>query len=58
MASNFDFLSLKPYTPPSLASHLDPIPSHIVSLAHVSNSLMAKLDFSPLNLFVAFILVP
>ncbi|CAJ2675869.1 unnamed protein product [Trifolium pratense] len=35
MASNFDFLSLKPYTPPSWASHLDPIPSHIVSLAHL-----------------------
>ncbi|GAU46687.1 hypothetical protein TSUD_254530 [Trifolium subterraneum] len=34
-SSSFDFLSLKPYTPPSWASHLDPIPSQIVSLAHL-----------------------
>ncbi|KAK6925459.1 Pyridoxal-phosphate dependent enzyme [Dillenia turbinata] len=36
MASpNFDFLSCKPYNPPSWASHLSPIPSHVFSLGHL-----------------------
>ncbi|KAL2461871.1 Bifunctional D-cysteine desulfhydrase/1-aminocyclopropane-1-carboxylate deaminase [Abeliophyllum distichum] len=30
----FDFLTKKPYVPPSWASHLNPIPSHIFSLGH------------------------
>ncbi|KAL2478855.1 Bifunctional D-cysteine desulfhydrase/1-aminocyclopropane-1-carboxylate deaminase [Forsythia ovata] len=30
----FDFLTMKPYVPPSWASHLNPIPSHIFSLGH------------------------
>ncbi|KAI5382419.1 hypothetical protein KIW84_070011, partial [Lathyrus oleraceus] len=34
-SSSFEFLSLKTYTPPSWASHLDPIPSNLVSLAHL-----------------------
>ena len=34
---SFDFLSKKPYSPPSWASHLKPIPSHVFSLGHVSN---------------------
>ncbi|KEH21437.1 1-aminocyclopropane-1-carboxylate deaminase, putative [Medicago truncatula] len=33
--AGFEFLSVKPYTAPSWASYLDPIPSHIVSLAHL-----------------------
>jgi D-cysteine desulfhydrase family pyridoxal phosphate-dependent enzyme len=32
--STFDFLTKKPYQPPSWASHLNPIPSHIISLGH------------------------
>ncbi|QHO23930.1 hypothetical protein HN51_047577 [Arachis hypogaea] len=32
--SSFDFLAKKPYTPPSWASHLNPLPSHVFSLAH------------------------
>ncbi|KAJ9678068.1 hypothetical protein PVL29_022834 [Vitis rotundifolia] len=32
---SFDFLTKKPYAPPSWASHLSPIPSHVFSLAHV-----------------------
>lgn len=32
----FKFLTKKPYNPPSWASHLNPIPSHIFSLGHVS----------------------
>lgn len=31
---NFDFLAKKPYDPPSWASHLSPIPSHVYSLGH------------------------
>ncbi|RYR73907.1 hypothetical protein Ahy_A02g008487 isoform A [Arachis hypogaea] len=31
---DFDFLAKKPYTPPSWASHLNPLPSHVFSLAH------------------------
>ncbi|CAK9140755.1 unnamed protein product [Ilex paraguariensis] len=34
---NFDFLTKKPYEPPSWASHLNPVPSHIFSLGHVRN---------------------
>ncbi|XP_062115246.1 putative D-cysteine desulfhydrase 1, mitochondrial [Humulus lupulus] len=30
-----DFLTKKPYSPPSWASHLNPIPSHFISLAHL-----------------------
>uniref|UniRef100_A0A5B7BUI6 D-cysteine desulfhydrase n=1 Tax=Davidia involucrata TaxID=16924 RepID=A0A5B7BUI6_DAVIN len=30
-----DFLSKKPYDPPSWASHLSPIPSHVFSLGHL-----------------------
>ncbi|KAK5782524.1 hypothetical protein PVK06_037028 [Gossypium arboreum] len=30
-----DFLSKKPYSPPTWASHLKPIPSHVFSLAHL-----------------------
>lgn len=30
------FLSVRPYVPPSWASHLNPIPTHFSSLAHVS----------------------
>ncbi|CAI0400204.1 unnamed protein product [Linum tenue] len=33
-SSPFDFLTKKPYVPPSWASHLNPIPSHVFSLAH------------------------
>ncbi|XP_057509600.1 putative D-cysteine desulfhydrase 1, mitochondrial [Actinidia eriantha] len=34
-SSSFDgFLAKKPYKPPSWASHLGPIPSHVFSLAH------------------------
>jgi hypothetical protein len=33
--SLFDFLSQKAYTPPSWASLLNPIPSHIFSLGHL-----------------------
>ncbi|KAJ8752485.1 hypothetical protein K2173_004773 [Erythroxylum novogranatense] len=31
----FQFLTQKRYTPPSWANHLNPIPSHVFSLAHV-----------------------
>ncbi|KAI3964343.1 hypothetical protein MKX01_024960 [Papaver californicum] len=31
---NFGFLTKKPYNPPSWALHLNPIPSHVFSLAH------------------------
>ncbi|MCL7035838.1 hypothetical protein MKW94_030253 [Papaver nudicaule] len=31
---NFGFLSKKPYDPPSWALHLNPLPSHVFSLAH------------------------
>ncbi|MED6210174.1 hypothetical protein PIB30_061648 [Stylosanthes scabra] len=31
---DFSFLTNKPYTPPSWASHLNPLPSHVFSLAH------------------------
>ncbi|QCD85475.1 bifunctional D-cysteine desulfhydrase/1-aminocyclopropane-1-carboxylate deaminase, mitochondrial [Vigna unguiculata] len=31
----FEFLTKKPYTPPSWASHLHPLPSHVFSLAHL-----------------------
>ncbi|KAK7358091.1 hypothetical protein VNO77_00012 [Canavalia gladiata] len=31
----FEFLSKKPYSPPSWASHLQPLPSHVFSLAHL-----------------------
>ncbi|KAK9278090.1 hypothetical protein L1049_027648 [Liquidambar formosana] len=31
----FDFLTKKPYDPPSWASHLNPIPSHVFSLGHL-----------------------
>ncbi|XP_019422103.1 PREDICTED: putative D-cysteine desulfhydrase 1, mitochondrial [Lupinus angustifolius] len=34
-ASTLEFLSKKPYTPPSWASHLNPLPSHVFSLAHL-----------------------
>ncbi|XP_038687795.1 putative D-cysteine desulfhydrase 1, mitochondrial isoform X2 [Tripterygium wilfordii] len=34
-SEGFDFLTQKPYSPPTWASHLNPIPSHIFSLAHV-----------------------
>ncbi|KAF7135752.1 hypothetical protein RHSIM_Rhsim08G0124200 [Rhododendron simsii] len=34
-SSLYGFLSKKPYDPPSWASHLNPIPSHIFSLGHV-----------------------
>ncbi|XP_062118179.1 putative D-cysteine desulfhydrase 1, mitochondrial [Humulus lupulus] len=30
-----DFLTKKPYSPPSWASHLNPIPSHFISLGHL-----------------------
>ncbi|CAI9754054.1 unnamed protein product [Fraxinus pennsylvanica] len=30
----FEFLTKKPYVPPSWASHLNPIPSHVFSLGH------------------------
>ncbi|KAJ4973926.1 hypothetical protein NE237_007100 [Protea cynaroides] len=33
--ANFGFLEKKPYDPPSWASHLDPIPSHVISLGHL-----------------------
>ncbi|XP_039127392.1 putative D-cysteine desulfhydrase 1, mitochondrial [Dioscorea cayenensis subsp. rotundata] len=35
MASHRGFLADRPYEPPSWASHLSPIPSHIRSLAHL-----------------------
>ncbi|EOY21568.1 D-cysteine desulfhydrase isoform 2 [Theobroma cacao] len=35
MALSFDFLGKKPYSPPSWASHLRPIPSHVFSLGHL-----------------------
>ncbi|KAL5721707.1 D-cysteine desulfhydrase [Ranunculus cassubicifolius] len=35
MAASFDFLTQKPYNPPSWAQHLHPIPSHIYSLAQL-----------------------
>ncbi|XP_073141823.1 D-cysteine desulfhydrase 1, mitochondrial [Henckelia pumila] len=31
----FEFLTQKPYLPPSWASHLNPIPSHVFSLGHL-----------------------
>ncbi|XP_028805533.1 bifunctional D-cysteine desulfhydrase/1-aminocyclopropane-1-carboxylate deaminase, mitochondrial [Neltuma alba] len=34
-ASGFDFLTKKAYSPPSWASHLNPLPSHIFSLAQL-----------------------
>ncbi|PON96783.1 D-cysteine desulfhydrase [Trema orientale] len=34
MGSHFDFLTKKPYSPPSWASRLSPIPSHYFSLGH------------------------
>ncbi|RDX70998.1 putative D-cysteine desulfhydrase 1, mitochondrial, partial [Mucuna pruriens] len=34
-ALGFEFLTKKPYNPPSWASHLHPLPSHVFSLAHV-----------------------
>lgn len=34
---SMEFLSSKPYVPPQWASHLNPIPSHIFSLANVTN---------------------
>ncbi|KAG8651573.1 hypothetical protein MANES_06G000700v8 [Manihot esculenta] len=33
--SSLDFLTHKPYTPPSWASHLNPLPSHHFSLGHL-----------------------
>ncbi|XP_043695917.1 putative D-cysteine desulfhydrase 1, mitochondrial [Telopea speciosissima] len=33
--ANFGFLVKKPYDPPSWASHLDPMPSHVISLGHL-----------------------
>lgn len=36
---SFEFLTKKLYEPPSWASHLNPIPSHIFSLGHVIKSL-------------------
>ncbi|PRQ15819.1 putative D-cysteine desulfhydrase [Rosa chinensis] len=33
--SGLDFLSKKPYSPPSWASHISPIPSHTFSLGHL-----------------------
>ncbi|KAH7529326.1 hypothetical protein FEM48_Zijuj05G0172500 [Ziziphus jujuba var. spinosa] len=36
-ALGFDFLTKKPYTPPSWATHLNPIPPNYFSLAHVIN---------------------
>ncbi|XP_065850335.1 bifunctional D-cysteine desulfhydrase/1-aminocyclopropane-1-carboxylate deaminase, mitochondrial [Euphorbia lathyris] len=33
--NSLDFFTHKPYTPPSWASHLNPIPSHRFSLAHL-----------------------
>ncbi|KAI4347336.1 hypothetical protein L6164_008154 [Bauhinia variegata] len=34
-ALSFDFLTKKPYSPPSWATHLDPLPSHVYSLGHL-----------------------
>ncbi|KAI4329947.1 hypothetical protein MLD38_028270 [Melastoma candidum] len=34
-SDGFGFLAMKPYSPPSWASHLRPIPSHLLSLGHV-----------------------
>lgn len=43
-SSLYGFLSKKPYDPPSWASHLNPIPSHIFSLGHVCISLSPASD--------------
>ena len=58
---SMEFLSSKPYVPPQWSSHLNPIPSHIFSLAHVNktlNSLLLELYwiselFSILFLFLS-----
>lgn len=34
--NSLNFLSVRPYVPPSWASHLNPIPTHLSSLARVS----------------------
>ena len=57
---SMEFLSSKPYVPPQWASHLNPIPSHIFSLAHVNktlNSLLLELYWIS-ELFSIFIFVP
>ena len=58
---SFDFLTKKPYAPPSWASHLSPIPSHVFSLAHVcpphnSLSFVFNLEFNRFS-FLGFVLV-
>ena len=57
---SMEFLSSKPYVPPQWASHLNPIPSHIFSLAHVNktlNSLLLELYWIS-ELFSIFVFVP
>lgn len=49
-SSSFDFLSVKPYTPPSWASHLHPLPSHIFSLAHVCIFILLNQLSIPFNI--------
>lgn len=41
-ALSFDFLTKKPYSPPSWASHLNPLPSHVFSLGHVSKLILCN----------------
>lgn len=40
--SGLDFLTKKPYSPPSWASHLNPLPSHVLSLGHVIKKMNYK----------------
>lgn len=60
-SSSFDFLSLKPYTPPSWASHLQPLPSHVFSLAHVCincNHKPSNLSIYLFDIIFTFNLIP
>lgn len=51
---SMEFLSSKPYVPPQWASHLSPIPSHIFSLANVTNQHKQN---KTLPLFYFFIII-
>ena len=52
-APAFEFLTKKTYTPPSWASHLHPLPSHVFSLAHVcmKNHITSPNHIKPILIF-------
>ena len=42
----FEFLKKKPYSPPSWASHLNPLPSQLFSLGHVIRPFLSRSSLS------------